>query len=204
VWLAHRRRATTGSGRTLCRNSHKENIMRVGTRVGVIALAAGLAATAAPVSASAHASTAVEQAQGEPESSAVGGLWHNSDPIAITSTVKHPAYVTVTFTGASRWSGDLTGPTSYSARARVDQRGALTGVIHERFTGRLADVGTGTLTFTEHFRQDPTGALTIDAQVTAATGQLAGVRGTLHFTGHTDQQGVGGDRYTGHLSESDD
>ena len=62
----------------------------------------------------------------------------------------------------------------------------------------------GTLTFTEQLRQDPTGALTIDAQVTAGTGQLVGVRGTLHFTGHTDQQGVGGGRYTGHLTGSDD
>lgn len=176
--------------------------MNVLTRVGVLALAAGLGATAAPASAS--AATAVQPALEEHEGSADSGFWRNSDPITITSVVQHRTFVTVTFTGASRWSGDLAGPTSYRARARLDQRGALSGVIYERFTGRVSEVGTGTLTFTEHFHQDPTGALTINAQVTSATGQLTGVRGTLRFVGNTDQEGVGGGRYMGHLVEPDD
>lgn len=166
---------------------------RTGRRATLaLALALGLAMT---FSATASASAA----PGSARSTSVAGSWNDPDPLTQTATQRGPVVV-LAYSGASRWTGDLTGSTGFRGRAIVTRSGTIVGPLQETFTGELAGVGSGTLQLSELLRQDAnTGAITIDAAVTGGTGAFAKVRGSLHFVGVTDAEGVGGGSYTGVL-----
>lgn len=145
---------------------------------------------------------AVVPASAAPRPVTVSGTWDNADPLTVTVVSQNRAITVLGFDGVSRWSGDLTGPTSFTGRGLLPTRPAvLVGTISETFTGSVAGIGSGTLRFVETFRQDvTTGAITIDAQVVGGTGALSTVRGYLRFVGVTDADGVGGGTYSGGLA----
>ena len=77
------------------------------------------------------------------------------------------------------------------------------------FTGVVAGVGTGTVTFAEHFTSGPTdstpegsGLTLLDADITGATGELRGLTGHLHFEGESDANSVGTGTYVGTIDAS--
>ncbi len=166
--------------------------MTIRTRVLISGIAAGLALTAAPSPAA-----AADRAHDDGRER-VAGRWSNPDPLTIVSSSQHRGITTLRFTGHSRWTGDLLGTTSFTGHGRIDRNGVLTGTLDERFTGRVREVGQGTLTFAETFRIDTvSGAVLVEARTTGGSSRLSHVRLTLRFTGTSDAQGVGQGRYTG-------
>jgi hypothetical protein len=174
--------------------------MSIRTRSLISVIAAGLALVMAPT----HAAIAADTS-GDSDRQAVAGRWNNPDPLTITSSSQHHGITTITFTGSSLWTGDLLGRTSFTGHGRINRHGVLSGALVEQFTGRVREVGQGTLSFSERFRIDLiSGALLINARITGGTSQLSHLHGTLRFTGTSDAQGVGQGPFTGSLSEPED
>jgi len=121
----------------------------------------------------------------------------------ISEEQAHSALV-ITFAGQTSWSGDLTGSTTYTGRGRINNRsGDLVASVRETFRGSVKGIGAGTLEFSELLQQDgATGAVTVVGHVTGGTGALAGVRGTLHFSGSSDATGFGGGSFRGELTNT--
>lgn len=133
---------------------------------------------------------------------AVSGTWVGSDPITITGVSQRGSLVVLHFAGTTTWSGTLNGSTTYTGAAVVhpDTHLLLAPVV-ETFTGQVEGVGSGTLQLSELLKQDTrTGAVTVTAHVTGGTADLTDLRGTLHFIGVSDANGIGAGTYTGQLA----
>lgn len=133
----------------------------------------------------------------------VGGTW-TTGAATFSSIVPAGPNVRIGGSGASEWSGDLVGATTFTFRVlQLARSGVIRGQLDETLTGSVAGVGTGTLTFVEQVVQSTTtGDLTISAEVTNGTDALSGLRGALRFTGSTDAAENGGGAYTGRFSTS--
>lgn len=134
----------------------------------------------------------------------VSGTW-TSGAADFTSFVAAGPNARIGGSGASEWSGDLIGATTFTFRVlQLARSGVIRGQLDETFTGSVEGVGTGTLSFVEQVVQSTTtGELTISAEITHGTGALSTLRGALHFTGSTDPSENGGGAYTGRFTSSD-
>ena len=133
----------------------------------------------------------------------VSGTWTTGDAV-FTSFVPAGPNARIGGSGKSQWSGDLIGATTFTFRVlQLARSGVMRGQLDETFTGSVAGVGTGTLTFVEQVVQSTaTGELTISAEITHGTSALSALRGALHFTGSTDTSENGGGAYTGRFTTS--
>jgi hypothetical protein len=106
-------------------------------------------------------------------------------PLIIYSTGNEPNVFG--YRGSSRYSGDLDGKTSYHGTTVENPKTkTFKSEQIERFTGTLRNVGAGTLTFDMLTDTAADGSLKITGTVLRSTGDLASVRGTIHFVGTTD------------------
>ena len=99
------------------------------------------------------------------------------------------------------WHGDLEGRTTGVTHGVVNTRTlANEGTVTETFTGRVAGIGSGHLNLDELFRVTSRGDLTVTARIVGGDGALAGVHGTMHFTGYSDLlTGKRAGTYTAHI-----
>jgi hypothetical protein len=100
------------------------------------------------------------------------------------------------------WHGDLEGRTRFVMHGVVDPTTfASSGTNDEVFTGTVAGLGSGRLHFAETFTNAADGTVSIDAHIVGAEGELEGLRGTMHFSGHGNPQtGAGTGTYTAQFS----
>lgn len=133
----------------------------------------------------------------------VRGTWTTGDA-TFSTTVPAGPNLRIGGSGASVWSGDLVGATTFTFRVlQLARSGVIRGQLNETFTGSVAGVGTGTLIFVEQVVQSTTtGDLTITAEITHGTGALSTLHGALRFTGSTDAAENGGGDYTGRFTTS--
>lgn len=96
------------------------------------------------------------------------------------------------------WHGDLEGQTSFKMQGIVNlQTFATRGTNDETFTGSVATLGSGHLHLQETFSVSSTGVLSLDATIVSGDGALSGLRGRMHFAGHSDPlTGAGTGTYT--------
>jgi hypothetical protein len=128
-------------------------------------------------------------ASAPPGSTAVSGIWVPVDFGTELCTPHGPHIFRCTVTGFSTaYTGDLTGTSSAEF---VELVNCKTGKVHghgtETFTGSVAGVGAGTLTWRIHFSatvaSDCETLTSFDGRgvVVGGTGDLAGLHGTLEF-----------------------
>lgn len=148
--------------------------------------------------------TWLPQSASESNVTLVSGTWASAGAVTFTSFVPAGPNARITGFAASKWSGQVAGNTTFTARVlQLARSGVLRGQLLETFTGSVQGVGSGTLTFVEQFVQNTTtGVLTISAEITDGTGALSSLRGALHFTGGTDARGLGDGAYTSRFTTS--
>jgi hypothetical protein len=102
------------------------------------------------------------------------------------------------------WHGDLEGRTKVAMRGVLNTKTfANDGIDTGTFTGHVAGIGSGHLILAESFRITPRGDLTLQARIVSGDGALAGLRGTIRFTGFSDLlTGKGAGTYTAHLTRA--
>ncbi|WP_426571178.1 DUF3224 domain-containing protein [Aquihabitans sp. McL0605] len=115
------------------------------------------------------------------------------DPTKLLAQTSNSTNFGGTFTGSTQYFGTVT----YDPVTKESE-----GNLVEVFTGTVADLGAGTVTFKEHFTQDATQLTLLDAAIVSATGPLRGLTGLLHFEGRSDAYGVGAGTYSGTIDTS--
>jgi hypothetical protein len=102
--------------------------------------------------------------------------------------------------GTSAWSGSFVGTTTFAGSAVVNlTNGTTRGTLTEVFTGSVAGLGSGTISFREPFFISAGGTLRLEYVITGASGALAGVLGAGVFVGTSAPDGSGSGTYSGTL-----
>ena len=108
-----------------------------------------------------------------------------SPALTITDVTVDPVIPTLyhyTASGGDHWTGTLTGDTTYTGPGTVDLvTGASQAYLHEVFVGTVDGVGSGRLRFSDVVTTQPPALSTVDSAVIGGHGQIARVRGGLHF-----------------------
>jgi hypothetical protein len=140
---------------------------------------------------------------GQGHSSKLKGKWTNPVGACTQHIIKvDPANGDVlSCSGTSDWTGSWKGSTTWTLTGDVSLTKGGSGRIKEVFKGRARDGRKGTLTFTERFTIEPTGAIDIKGTIVKGSGGLAGSKGHVRWVGTTKADGSGVGTYSGRWQE---